>query len=69
MGRQQPGEHARLADLRLRPLRFIATRGRWADIPGYGECEDQRDCFNLVNAVREWLAEVDECFPAPTVTG
>ena len=50
-------------------MKFIATRGRWGDIPGYGECEDQRDCFNLANAVGEWLAEIEECFPAPAATG
>ena len=49
-------------------LKFIATRGYWRDIPGYERCQDQRDCFNLAIAVREWLAEVEECFPDPAAT-
>ena len=44
-------------------LKVIATRGRWREIPGYELCQDQRDCFNLADAVREWLAEVEDTFP------
>ena len=44
-------------------LKLIATRGRWALIPGYDRCQDHRDCFNLADAVREWLADVELAFP------
>ena len=44
-------------------LKLIATRGRWALIPGYDRCQDHRDCFKLADAVREWLADVELAFP------
>ena len=43
-------------------LKEIATRGRWAMIPGYAVCQDQRDCFLLADAVRDWLADVEASF-------
>ena len=49
-------------------VKFIATRGRWADIPGYAQCQDPRDYHHLAEAIREWLAEVKDCFPDPAAT-
>lgn len=44
-------------------LKEVCWRGRWNDIPGYAQCQDQRDCFNLAEAVRDWLADVEDSFP------
>ena len=44
-------------------LKIVATRGRWNFMPGYDRCQDHHDCFKLADAVREWLADVEESFP------
>ena len=45
-------------------LRRIAGRDAWELIPGYEQTADPRDRQNVQDCVRQWLAEVDDEFPA-----
>ena len=44
--------------------KLVALRNRWSLFPGYAECQDHRDCFHLAQAVRDWLSDVEESYPA-----